>query len=187
MKTFKEYLTESKKTYGFKIKIAGELPEKFTENLKSRLQRCGISTLEETAKTPIQKLPLDFPELTNVEVRVFNVVTEYPVTSPEIEKELKEMGLDPCCFRVRGAGEPSEEEQMQAIQEPSGKALLDDATYNEAGKVKTKDYFGDDYNKSFLKDLQKASKERMKEEGKGEFKLPKAKQDKAGVKSAVGS
>jgi len=37
MKTFKEYLTESKKVYSFKIKVAGEVPEKFEENLKSRL------------------------------------------------------------------------------------------------------------------------------------------------------
>jgi hypothetical protein len=34
MKTFKEYLTESKKVYNFKIKVAGDLPEDFEKNLK---------------------------------------------------------------------------------------------------------------------------------------------------------
>jgi hypothetical protein len=187
IKTFKEYLSESKKLYSFKVKIAGELPEDFTNTFKMRLDRCGLKTLEETAKTPIQQVPLDFPELKNMEVRVFDVVCEYPVTAPEIGKELQEMGMDPACFRVRGAGEPSEVEQLQAMTEPSGEALLSDMEYKEAGKIKHKDYFGDDFNKGFLKDLAKAAKERVKEEGKGEYKLPKAKQDKEGAKSAMGS
>ena len=37
MKTFKEYLAESKKVYSFKVKVAGELPEKFQETLKTHL------------------------------------------------------------------------------------------------------------------------------------------------------
>jgi hypothetical protein len=187
MKSFKEYLFENKKVYSFKIKIAGELPEGFAANLKSRLDRCGLKSLEETAKTPIQQVPLDFPELKNMEVRIFDVVCEYPITSPEIGKELQEMGMDPCCFRIRGAGEPTEVEQIQAMTEPTGQPLLSDNEYKESGKIKHKDYFGDDFNKGFLKDLSKAAKDRMKEDGKGEYKLPKAKQDKAGARSAMGS
>lgn len=193
MKSFKEYLVESKKTYSFKIKVAGELPENFTTELKSRLDRCGLKTLAEAGKTPIQKVPLDFPEMKNVEVTLFDVMCEYPITAPEIESELKEMGMDPCCFRVRGMGEPSEVEQVQSMEEPSGKSLLQDGSYSEAAKIKQKDYFGDDFNKTFLKDLEKSAKERRKELGHDKGKpdvlgsAPKAKQDKAGIKSAVGS
>ena len=35
MKSFKEYLTESKKTYEFKVKIAGNIPKDFATNLKA--------------------------------------------------------------------------------------------------------------------------------------------------------
>lgn len=193
MKSFREYLAESKKLYSFKVKVAGELPEGFSTNLKGRLDRCGLKTLDETSKTPVQKTPLDFPEMQNVEVHIFDVICEYPITGPEIEAELKEMGMDPCCFRVRGAGEPSEVEQMQAIEDPSGKSLLQDPGYTEAAKVKHKDYFGDDFNKSFLKDLEKTAKERRKELGQDKGKpdvlgsAPKIKTDKAGAKSAIGS
>jgi hypothetical protein len=193
MKSFREYLAESKKLYSFKVKVAGELPEGFSTNLKGRLDRCGLKTLDETSKTPVQKTPLDFPEMQNVEVHIFDVICEYPITGPEIEAELKEMGMDPCCFRVRGAGEPSEIEQMQAIEDPSGKSLLQDPGYTEAAKVKHKDYFGDDFNKSFLKDLEKTAKERRKELGQDKGKpdvlgsAPKIKTDKAGAKSAIGS
>lgn len=186
MKTFKEYLTESKKVYQFKIKVAGELPEKFEESLKARLERCKVATFEKVETTPIQMVPLDFPNLTNKEVHIFNVVLEYPITSPEIAKEVKDVGLTEECFRVRGAGEPSEQEQL-ALDDKPAEVLLADSQYKEAGKVAHKDYFGDDFNKGFLKDLAKAAKERNKEAGKGEYKLPKAKQDKAGAKSALGS
>ena len=188
MKTFKEYLTESKKVYNFKVKVAGEIPEKFQEGLKARLGRCGVMKVEKLSTTPIQESPLDFPELKNMEVTVFEVICEYPVTSPEIAVDIKNMGLDEACFRVRGAGEPTEQEQILANNEPSGEALLGDNDMDSGStKVKHKDYFGDDFNKGFLKDLSKTAKQQKKESGQGEYKLPKAKTDKVGAKSAIGS
>ena len=79
------------------------------------------------------------------------------------------------CLRVRGSGEPIEFETKlvdDGIQEP----------------IKHKEYFGDDFNKSFLKDLEKTVKERSKE-GKGlqEYEIPNSKQDKSGISSPVGS
>lgn len=188
MKTFKEYLTESKKVYSFKVKVAGEVPEKFQEGLKTRLGRCGAITVNKVTSTPIQESPMDFPELKNMEVTVFEVTCEYPVTGPEIAADIKNMGLDEACFRVRGANEPSEQEQVLANVEPSGEAFLDESDLDKGNtKVKHKDYFGDEFNKSFLKDLSKVSKARKKETGEGEYKLPKGKTDKTGAKSALGS
>lgn len=187
MKTFKDYLTESKKLYSFKVKVAGEIPEGFENNLKNRLEKCKVVTFEKMKTTPVQKVPLDFPTLENVEVTVYDVVVEYPTTSPEIGQQIKEIGLREECFRVRGSGEPSELDQLGLDNEPSKDPLLVDSHYKETSNPKHKDYFGDEFNKGFLKDLAKAAKERNKEEGKGEYKLPKAKQDKAGAKSALGS
>lgn len=187
MKTLKEYLTESKKIYNFKIKVAGELPEDFQENLKTSLDRCKVVKLEKMSTTPIQALPLDFPTMKNCEVHIFEVICEYPITAPEITADLKNLGLVEECFRVRGSSEPSEYEQILSQEEPSGKAMLEEPTM-EVGKIKAKDYFGDDFNRSFLKDLEKTAKQKKKEEsGPSEYKLPKAKQDKAGLKSAMGS
>lgn len=188
MKTFREYLTESKKVYNFKVKVAGELPENFETDLKSRLEKYNVINFNKMMTTPVQKVPLDFPNVTNKEVTVYEVILEYPVTSPELINEIKDMGLTEACFRVRGSEEPSELEQLQADNELSGEALLDETDLDKGnGKINHKDYFGDDFNKSFLKDLSKAAKERCKEEGKGEYKLPKVKDDKAGNKSAIGS
>ena len=188
MKTFKEYLTESKKVYSFKVKVAGEVPENFQEGLKTRLGRCGAMKVEKVNSTPIQESPLDFPDLKNMEVTVFEVICEYPVTSPEIAADIKNMGLDENCFRVRGSNEPSEQEQVLAHAEPSGEAFLDENDLDKGNtKIKHKDYFGDEFNKSFLKDLSKAAKDRKKDGINTEYKLPKGKIDKAGTKSALGS
>jgi hypothetical protein len=188
MKTFKEYLTESKKVYSFKVKVAGELPEKFQEGLTARLGRCGVMSVKKLTTTPIQESPLDFPELKNMEVTVFEVICEYPVTSPELSVEIKNMGLDEACYRVRGSNEPTEQEQILANAELTGEALLDENDLDAANtKIKHKDYFGDEFNKGFLKDLSKAAKDRKKDGVQTEYKLPKAKTDKAGAKSAMGS
>ena len=195
MKTFKDYLTESKKTYSFKVKIAGDLPESFADDLKARLDNRGIMQFEQMKTTPVSEVPHEFPELKNMEVHTFDVMTEYPLTTTEIEKEIFEMN---CCqpgyYKVRNSASPSEIDQITAGDNASYEgALLHDNQYKDGMKVKHKDYFGDDFNKDFLKTLSKESKERKKELGHDKLKAdvyqdtPKLKQDKAGVKSPVGS
>jgi hypothetical protein len=121
------------------------------------------------------------------------MVVEYPITGPEISNFIKDMGLEEECFRVRGSSEPSEIDQLSLDDDVKGKSILTDPYYTESAKVSHKDYFGNEFNKSFLKDLEKSLKERRKELGhdKGDPNVleaaPKIKQDKAGVKSAMGS
>ena len=181
MKTFREYLAESKKTYPFRLRVAGELPENFVNDLTDCLGGVNPALIEKST-TPIQAQPLDFPELHNVEVHTFEVICEYPITAPEIAEHVKHF-VPESNFRVRNGGDTGDVEHATVDMEPSGESLLAEPAYND--KVKVKDYFGDDFNKGFLKDLAKAAKERNKEEGVGEFKLPKAKQDKAGSASPM--
>jgi len=187
MTTVKDYLAESKKVYPFKIKVAGELPEGFEGKLKQQLECCGVATFENLGTTPIQKFPLDFPEMSNKEVTVFEVVCSYPVTAPEIVNHVRSLGIAETCFRVRNSGEALEAEQALVDMEPSGEALLNDSQYKETTNAKHKEYFGNDFNKSFLKDLEKAAKERKKAGSGADYKLPKTKEDKAGITSAMGS
>ena len=186
MKSFKEYLTESKKTYSFRIKVAGEIPESFEDKLHASLSRYGCQGVKKVGNSPIQKQVKDFPDLENMEVTVFENTCEYPVTPQEISVAIKNnLAMEYSHFRVRNVNDPYEAQESSAMDEPSGKSVLNDPNYKDSEKVKAKDYFGDDFNKSFLKDLTKASKERVKET---EYKAEKPqKQDKAGAKSAIGS
>ena len=63
MKSFNEYLVESKKTYKFKIKAAGELPENFTDKMETALNKYEVVSFNKGATTPIDKTPLDFPQI----------------------------------------------------------------------------------------------------------------------------
>lgn len=168
MKSFTEYLNESKKFYSYKIKLAGELPENFVDDVKARLAKYEVASFEQVQKTPIQKLPIDFPEMENAEVTIYEVTTEYPVTPPQIEQEIKEMGIDHTRFRVRNPNEPSEIDQVIMDLEEDDKeksALLDQSNYEDMSEIDQSDYFGDDFNKQFLQDLAKASKERLTDLG----------------------
>jgi hypothetical protein len=188
MKSFKEYLSESAKVYTFKVKIAGALPENFQSTLKDKLSDVACAKIEQSKKTPIQTTPLDFPELKNAEVHVFELACEYPITPPEVASRLKDMGLDEACFRVRNGSDPTNLEYETFTQlEKSGESILEDPTL-ASSDAKAKDYFGDDFNKSFLKDLSKTAKQKSKDgSGPMEYKLPKAKVDKAGTKSPIGT
>lgn len=185
MKSLKEYLTESAKTYNFRIRVAGELPEGFEEKVHAGLVRYGCTGMKKVATSPIQKHAKDFPQLENVEVTVFENTCEYPVTPQEIQQVINNVtGISETHYTIRNVNDPGEMEMTNATDEKSGKSVLEDPTYADADKVKSKDYFGDDFNKGFLKDLQKASRERAKE---AEVKLAKTKEDKTGTKSALGS
>ena len=64
MKSFKQYLLENKQTYDFKIKVAGDCPEKATESIKAALTQYGCESCSSGKRTPIQETQIDFPEET---------------------------------------------------------------------------------------------------------------------------
>jgi len=157
MKSFKEILTESKKTYEFKIGIAGELPEGCENSIKSCLEKYSVADMSKGKKTPIQERPLDFPQLENMEVTYYEVSLNYP-TIPDVLQEY----IGDCCnidqshIIVRRDGEMQEVYQEKA----------EDTTYE--AKLNTEDMGGESAQESvgenrvmdLLKELEKARKER---------------------------
>jgi hypothetical protein len=88
MKTLKDYLAESKKTYAFKIGIAGDLPDSIDSKLRTALDRYGIAEFKKIKTTPVQERPLDFPQLTNTTVTFYEVSVNYPTTEAILEEYL---------------------------------------------------------------------------------------------------
>jgi len=167
MKSFTEYLTESKKQYDFRIKIAGEMSTEQEDTMKRLL---GRFTNEDTltgfkkSKTPIQAVPLDFPQVKNCEVNIYEVTLDFPTTQFELTEYLAaELGIGKQNLVVRRPGEPSEEYQMP-VEKREG-ALLLDPDYKEAGSPQFEDYYGDKYNTGFVKELNDILKLQRKERG----------------------
>ena len=85
MSTFKDYLTESTKSYDYKIKIAGAKKDIDMNALETALQKFDLASMSAGKTTPIMTLPLDFPALSNEQVTIFDVTTNYP-ESPRVMK-----------------------------------------------------------------------------------------------------
>ena len=163
-KTFKDYLMEGKKTYPFKVKIAGEVTNEQEECMKSLLSKYQIATFSKTKKTPVQALPLDFPRLNNVEVNIWDVTLDYPVTSHELINYLGNgLRINEQFIVVRNPNEPSEEYQQPS--ETYDGALLTDSTYKESPNANPDDFYGDKYNASFVKALNDDLKAQRKARG----------------------
>jgi hypothetical protein len=167
MKSFTEYLTESKKQYDFRIKIAGEMSTEKEDTMKRLLGRfTNENTLTgfKKSKTPIQAVPLDFPQVKNCEVNIYEVTLDFPTTQFELTEYLAtELGIGKHNLVVRCPGEPSEEYQMPTEKREG--ALLLDPDYKEAGSPQFEDYYGDKYNTGFVKELNDILKLQRKERG----------------------
>lgn len=163
MFTFKDYLTESKKTYSFRVKVCGELPKDCAKRVKDALAKYDPVNVGAAKRTPIQETPLDFPNKKNMSVSIFDIEVNYPANSPTISAALSNClgcGLD--CIIVRTPAEEAEMILNQAhMKVPSeGEALLgkDYDTNAEAQKV-----VGQQHVSNFLKELEKLNAERKKE------------------------
>jgi hypothetical protein len=164
MKSFKEYLSESKKTYNFKVKVAGNFGTDQEKALESLLDRYSVSGFKKSGKTPIQEFPLDFPKIKNTEVSIYEVNLDYPTTQFELTEYLaNELNLSKDQIVVRSPNEPTETYQ-EPIEHRQG-ALLNDSEYTEVAKVNPDDYYGDKYNTGFVKELNDILKLQRKERG----------------------
>lgn len=185
MRSFAQILTESKKTYEFKIGVAGELPEGFADKLETSLKKFGLKNVTTGKKTPIQERPLDFPQLQNMEVTYFEAEVEYPTTSQVMQEYVGE-----CCtvpqshIIVRNANDPREEYQE----------MKDDAPYE--AMLTTEDMGGESAQKSvggnrvmdLLKELETARKERGHDGAEGApVGESKDIDDSENTKSTIGS
>jgi len=168
MKSFKQHLTESVKKYDFRIKIAGDFSADKENSMKQLLGRYTIANEVVNLKksmTPIQSVPLDFPQVKNCEVSIYEVTLDYPTTQYELTEYLSaELGVNKQNLVVRSPNEPSEEYQHVEANPRTG-ALLDDPTYAEAGSPQFEDYYGDKYNTGFVKELNDILKLQRKERG----------------------
>jgi len=186
MKNFRDYLTESKKTYNFKIRVAGELPESFEDRLEMNLKKYDLVNMSNGKTTPITEKPLDFPQLQNMEVTHYEVEIGYPVTSHVLERYL----VDNCVIPhshivVRGEFDPVEEQQPETEEEKPYEALLNT---QDMGGESAQDLTGSNRVMDLLKELEDARKERDNDPLDG---VPQGESkdidDKINTKSSIGS
>jgi hypothetical protein len=152
MKSFKEYLTESKKVYEFKIKIAGDCPKDCAAQMKLALAQFHVQSCSAGKGTPIQERQSEFPEHKNVGMTIFDVCTSYPATTLQIRDMVAErLGIAQANVKVRNLAEEKEYEINHANDKRSGKALIG----TDFESTDNQDLVGEEYKMNFLKELNK--------------------------------
>ena len=151
MKSFKEYLIESKQTYDFKIKIVGE-QEDASDKIKTALSKFNVESISEPKGTPIQETQIDFPSHNNVSATIFDVVLSYPATKLEIQSIVSNaLNVSEDCIKVRSSSDEKEENLNHEHDEKSGKAILG----TDYEKENNQDLVGDKHVMGLLKELSK--------------------------------
>lgn len=170
MKSFKEYLIESKQTYEFKIKIAGDHADDCKNKIEQALTKFNVVSCSEPKRTPIQEVQTDFPEHSNINVTTCEVCCEYPATSHEVRDRIAEVfNLTHTCVKVRSEHEIQEEELNHEHDVKKGTALLG-TEYEKENNQKT---VGNNHLMSLLKELNKEKHQGTPVKGTNEKLLAK--------------
>jgi hypothetical protein len=103
MKSFKTYLTESVRTYDFRVRIAGDVTTEAIAKMKSALELYKMESMSKPKRLPVQETHL-FPNMGPVEVNVIDVSVAYPCNDDQIRNALAACGFAASCIRVNGKG-----------------------------------------------------------------------------------
>ena len=156
MSTFTQYLAESTKSYDYKIKIVGASKDIDKNALETALQKFDLANMSAGKTTPIMTQPLDFPALSNEQVTIFDVTTNYPTTTREMKEYLSDIMRIPAThIVVKKPGEPTEQYQADMQIKSEYRNKLHDIEYKDAPKVNAEDFHSTKANMSLLKELLK--------------------------------
>lgn len=156
MKTLKEYLTEAKKTYAVRVKIAGDLPESFDSKFKSLMSKYEMVGMKKLGTTPVQEHPHEFPRIKNSEVHIFDVEAMYPISFPQLEQVVSEtFGLSQYNVKVKHPADTTEQETPEPTKEPK----ITDGEYKDDPAQGSAPSYGDKFNMSLFKELMKSRTE----------------------------
>jgi hypothetical protein len=165
---FRQYLSESEKSYKYRIKAVVDLSDKDTfDRIETYLTRFKLVGITNPFKTILQKAPLDFPNFNNTEVFMIDFETSYPLSSYVAAEELRTLlNIPGGTIVVRGANEPIEIEtkllnQKEEVAEKAEKQDLApapllgvDNQYPESEQgTDGQNYYGNSYNSRFLEKL----------------------------------
>jgi hypothetical protein len=160
MKTFAEYLIESKHTYDYRIKIAGDLPPGFMSGFKEKLKQFDVVSMSDSKKTPVQKSLPDFPKFPNESMTFVDVTFNYPATPPQITQIAQLLGLDPNRIVMLDKKYADSVDQEVVKQDSESKNLLTDTDYPAPDKQQRdlkKDYSAAPNDHAVVKNAYKSS------------------------------
>lgn len=156
MKTFKDYLTESKRTYDFRVKIANcELTNEIMDKVEQGLGSYSISDITKPKTLPISKTT-EFAKLGACAREVFDVKTHYPAIPPQIQQSIHSATGIPLAqiYVVNALADDNAEDFLTQAEDDNKQALLTDPEL-KAQDENAQDHVGLKRVDSLLKELGK--------------------------------
>jgi hypothetical protein len=166
MKNFRQYLTESTRSYRYKISVAHDPKidikeydidrwvKLFIYNLTQKFDAIKIG---DPTTTPVQPQPgvfRDVSDAKNISVTHFDCEFRYPATDPMIKQIAKLLGYNENYIRVTQSdySDSLDSERKQYENQPD--SLLADAAYEDTGDASKRDA-AKSYGDSYLSDIEK--------------------------------
>ena len=160
MKPFAKYLTESEKTYNYRIKMVGDVPSMFVKELEGKLAQFDVVKMSKIKTAPVRKEIPDFPAFPNQPMSIVDVEFRYPAIEPQIKQLAQLLGMDP--NRIVMSTVPYEEsmnDESRKIGEQN-KDLLDKPDYpapDAEQRALSKDYATGPYDHAVLKNAYRSN------------------------------
>lgn len=178
MKSFKAYLTESQKTYNFRIRMACEMTSEIETKTKQALEQFKVESISKPKRLPIHESPL-FPNMGPVEINIFDISIAYPANDDQVRNALAECGCCPAAnIRVTPTDSPFEAimdgTEVSNLGGKQGEAvLLQQTMERERPGAGGAALVGDDRIPNLIKELEETRKYHYPEAAGG--KTPKGK------------
>ena len=147
MKSFAQYLVETRQTFDYRIKILGDVDAELINALEEKLQQFDVVKMTEPKKTPIQKILSDFPEASNDSVTFMDVTFNYPATPPQITQIAELLGINPNHISIeqQGYADSVDEERKGYEEQPNPVLGSDEGEQPEnAESKKASEYYAAD-------------------------------------------
>ena len=154
MRSLKQYIVESVKTYNYTIKIAGDVDNNFLDLFKHNLSKFDPVKISDLTSTPIQKDPYGFPNLKNEKVNIIKAEFRYPATEPMIQQIAQLCGYNVNKVRVISAqfDDSINSEAEGYANQASHSPLLNHTELEEQPGAKEA---GKEYSQSYLSSIKK--------------------------------
>src|SRR5574343_560509 len=121
MKSLHQYLTESRKVYKFKIKLAIEPVDELLDRIEKAMGKFDLVSLSKPKRTPVQAHPTHFSGLQNTETWSIDVEVNYPTRPEEIKSAVQKLGVADSHIVVMTADGELQDEMVQNIVDDNTK------------------------------------------------------------------
>ena len=152
MKSLKQYLAESEKTYEFRLRSLNEISDEHMDRIEAHMKKYNMESMGAPKKTVMHK-PRGFADVGAQEVYIYDFATKLPATPHALHEEIASIcGCSMGSMIVHNMKEAEELWEVEEESDEEAKSVLADADYSEAEKINPEDHYGDKYNEKMVKD-----------------------------------